>query len=152
MERISIMEYLDERGFKHAQRGFGYLIEAIQMGGSDPDILNAITKELYPGIAFKRGVTGSRVERCIRHSIETAEGVSKHVTNSEFIAQAIDALQMEPETKIPLCRLCGHPDKYAYTVEGITICRACGTKIDTLRQERELNKRLFVAEAEAENG
>lgn len=155
MERISIMKYLDERGFKHAQRGFVYLVDAIQMASEKPDILNAVTKELYPSVAKNRGATASRVERDIRHSIETAEGVSVRITNSEFVARAADDLisssGSEP-AKIPRCCLCGKLDKFPFELEGHPICRDCGTKIKALLEDRERNKRLFVEESEAENG
>lgn len=155
MERISIMQYLDERGFKHAQRGFGYLVDAIQMASEKPDILNAVTKELYPSVAKNRGATASRVERAIRHSIETAEGVRVRITNSELIARAADDLVNSTgseSAEIPRCCLCGKLDRVPFELEGHPICRDCGTKIKALLEDRERNKRLFVAEAEAENG
>ena len=78
----------------------------------DMDILNAITKQLYPGIAKSFGTTPSRVERAIRHAIEVAWsrgrvetidqifGYSIHSgkgkpTNSEFIALIADRLQLQ---------------------------------------------------------
>jgi two-component system response regulator (stage 0 sporulation protein A) len=53
-------------------RGYYYMREGILMAIDDIDILNYITKELYPAIAKKCNTTSSRVERAIRHAIEVA--------------------------------------------------------------------------------
>ena len=79
------------------------------------DIINQITKQLYPEIAGKYNTTPSRVERAIRHAIEVAwgRGQSETVenifgytisaakgkpTNSEFIAMISDKLRLELKT------------------------------------------------------
>ena len=78
----------------------------------DMGIINAVTKELYPGIAKKYDTTSSRVERAIRHAIEVAWergdidtinklfGYTVHTskgkpTNSEFIAMIADKLRLQ---------------------------------------------------------
>lgn len=93
-------------------RGYHYMREAIMMAVNDIDILNYITKELYPAIAKKCNTTSSRVERAIRHAIEVAwnrgkvEEIDKFFgytinnnkgkpTNSEFIALIADRLRLE---------------------------------------------------------
>lgn len=93
-------------------RGYHYMREAILMAVDDIDILNYITKELYPAIAKKCNTTSSRVERAIRHAIEVAwnrgkiEEIDKFFgytinnskgkpTNSEFIALIADRLRLE---------------------------------------------------------
>jgi len=93
-------------------RGYNYMREAIIMAVNDSEVLNYITKELYPAIAKKCNTTSSRVERAIRHAIEVAWSrgqidsidalfgytVSKHKgkpTNSEFIALIADKLRLE---------------------------------------------------------
>ena len=93
-------------------RGYHYMREAIIMAVNDMDVLNYITKELYPSIAKKCNTTPSRVERAIRHAIEVAWSrgkvdfidslfgytVSKNKgkpTNSEFIALIADKLRLE---------------------------------------------------------
>ena len=53
-------------------KGYQYLREAIIMSVNDIDMLNSITKILYPTIAKKFQTTPSRVERAIRHAIEVA--------------------------------------------------------------------------------
>jgi two-component system response regulator (stage 0 sporulation protein A) len=86
--------------------------EAIIMAVDDLDVLNYITKELYPTIAKKCNTTPSRVERAIRHAIEVAWNRGKvevldalfgytinnnkgKPTNSEFIALIADRLRLE---------------------------------------------------------
>lgn len=93
-------------------RGYHYMREAIIMSVNDMDVLNYITKELYPAIAKKCNTTPSRVERAIRHAIEVAWSrgkidaidelfgytINNHKgkpTNSEFIALIADRLRLE---------------------------------------------------------
>ena len=53
-------------------KGYQYLREAVRMVIDDRDIINRITKELYPGIAKRYGTSSSKVERAMRHAIEVA--------------------------------------------------------------------------------
>jgi len=53
-------------------KGYQYLREAVRMVIEDGDIINRITKELYPGIAKRYGTSSSKVERAMRHAIEVA--------------------------------------------------------------------------------
>ena len=81
------------------------------MAVRNPDIINAVTKQLYPDVARKYDTTPSRVERAIRHAIEVAWdrgdvdvltsyfGYTIHTTrgkptNSEFIAMISDHLRL----------------------------------------------------------
>ena len=85
-------------------KGHRYSVEAIRLSAENPDLLDAITGELYPAVAKVFDTTPSRVERAIRHAIETALGrcdldvLTEHFgnaisctkgkpTNSEFIAR-----------------------------------------------------------------
>ena len=103
---------LHEIGVPAHIRGYHYMREAIMMSVNDMDVLNYITKELYPSIAKKCNTTPSRVERAIRHAIEVAWNrgkidaidelfgytVNNHKgkpTNSEFIALIADRLRLE---------------------------------------------------------
>jgi len=103
---------LHEIGVPAHIRGYHYMREAIIMAVDDLDILNYITKELYPTIARKMNTTPSRVERAIRHAIEVAWSrgkvevidslfgytINNHKgkpTNSEFIALLADRLRLE---------------------------------------------------------
>ena len=90
-------------------KGYQYLREAVRMVVDDPDVINRITKELYPGIARKYSTSASKVERAIRHAIEVAWNRGRvdaintsfvcHVfsrddkpTNGEFIALIADKM------------------------------------------------------------
>lgn len=53
-------------------KGYQYLREAVRMVIEDHDVINRITKELYPGIARRYGTSSSKVERAMRHAIEVA--------------------------------------------------------------------------------
>lgn len=93
-------------------KGYQYLRDAIMMSVKDMDMLNCITKVLYPSIAKKYQTTSSRVERAIRHAIEVAfsrgrvdmidelfgytvsNGKGKP-TNSEFIALIAERIRLE---------------------------------------------------------
>lgn len=107
-----VTNILHEIGVPAHIRGYHYMREAILMAIADIDVLNYITKELYPSIAKKCNTTPSRVERAIRHAIEVAWSrgkvdaidsifgytVSNHKgkpTNSEFIALIADRLRLE---------------------------------------------------------
>ena len=82
------------------------------MAVEDPEIINAVTKQLYPSVAKRYNTTSSRVERAIRHAIEVAWdrgdvdvlnsyfGYTIHntrgkPTNSEFIAMISDKLCLQ---------------------------------------------------------
>ena len=93
-------------------KGYQYLRTAILMTVSDSDIINSVTKVLYPSVAKKYQTTTSRVERAIRHAIEVAwdrgdvETLNSYFgytiqtargkpTNSEFIAMIADNLRLK---------------------------------------------------------
>ncbi len=103
---------LHEIGVPAHIRGYNYMRESILIAVDNIDVLNYITKELYPEIAKRCGTTPSRVERAIRHAIEVAWSrgnletkdnlfsytinVNKgKPTNSEFIALIADRLRLE---------------------------------------------------------
>ena len=107
-----VTELLHEIGIPAHIKGYHYLRDAIMMAVNDMDVLNAITKILYPTVAKKYRTTSSRVERAIRHAIEVAWSRGKldtldelfgytvstgkgKPTNSEFIALIADTIQLE---------------------------------------------------------
>ncbi|MEN9406757.1 MAG: sporulation transcription factor Spo0A [Bacillota bacterium] len=109
---ISITDVIHEVGVPAHIKGYFYLREAISLVYHDIELLNSITKVLYPRIAEKHKTTPSRVERAIRHAIEVAwsrgsmdaikslfgytVSLSKaKPTNSEFIAMIADRLRVE---------------------------------------------------------
>ena len=103
----AVTEIIHEIGVPAHIKGYQYLREAIILAIEDIDIINAVTKVLYPTVAKKFSTTPSRVERAIRHAIEvawdrgdvevlqrvfgyTVSGVKGKPTNSEFIAMIAD--------------------------------------------------------------
>lgn len=107
-----VTNVIHEVGVPAHIKGYQYLREAIMMVVNDIDIINQITKQLYPEIAEKYKTTPSRVERAIRHAIEVAWGRGQtdtvenifgytvsaakgKPTNSEFIAMIADKLRLE---------------------------------------------------------
>jgi len=93
-------------------KGYNYLRTAIIMAVNDDEVINAITKALYPAVAKKYETTSSRVERAIRHAIEVAwdrgdidtinqifgytiQSQRGKPTNSEFIAMVADNLKLK---------------------------------------------------------
>lgn len=87
-------DYLDKMGFLHRNLGYGYIIAAAEVCTDMPEMRHKTCK-LYQTIAGRCGTTGSRVERAIRHSIETSD--IKRIPNSEFIARLLDAYEDEKE-------------------------------------------------------
>ena len=107
-----VTNVIHEVGVPAHIKGYQYLREAIMMVVNDIEVINQITKTLYPQIAKKYNTTPSRVERAIRHAIEVAWGrgqqeVVENIfgytisaakgkpTNSEFIAMISDKLRLE---------------------------------------------------------
>lgn len=93
-------------------KGYQFLRDAIMWVVEDMELINAVTKELYPGIAKKHKTTSSRVERAIRHAIEvswqrgdvetlnklfghTVKFTKDKPTNSEFIAMIADRIRLQ---------------------------------------------------------
>ena len=109
---IRVTENLHLIGVPAHIKGYHYLREAIILAIENPDIINSVTKELYPTVSKKFSSTPSRVERAIRHAIEVAWdrgdvdvlteffGYTIHnakgkPTNSEFIAMIADKLRLK---------------------------------------------------------
>ncbi len=107
-----VTNVIHEVGVPAHIKGYQYLREAIIMVVNDIDVINQITKSLYPQIAIRFNTTPSRVERAIRHAIEVAWGRGQQETvenifgytvsaakgkptNSEFIAMIADKLRLE---------------------------------------------------------
>ena len=66
-------------------KGYQYLREAVRMVIEDGDIINRITKELYPGIARRYGTSASKVERAMRHAIEVAWNRGRLDTTNQLL-------------------------------------------------------------------
>ncbi len=107
-----VTKIIHEIGVPAHIKGYQYLRTAILMTISDNEIINSVTKILYPSVAKKYSTTTSRVERAIRHAIEVAwdrgdiETLNSYFgytvqnsrgkpTNSEFIAMIADNLRLK---------------------------------------------------------
>lgn len=106
-----VTDIIHEIGVPAHIKGYQYLREAIILTINDMEMINAVTKVLYPEVAKKYGTTPSRVERAIRHAIEvawdrgdietlqkffgyTVSNIKGKPTNSEFIAMIADCLSL----------------------------------------------------------
>ncbi len=120
ISRPQINKSLDEKitnifitvGIPAHIKGYQFLREAIKMAIDNPDIINSITKRLYPEVAERFDTSPSKVERAIRHAIEVAwnRGKIENInslfgvrvynhnekpTNGEFIALVADKMLLE---------------------------------------------------------
>ncbi len=110
---IQVTEILHQIDYLHI-KGYHYLRDSIIMAIETPEIINAVTKQLYPSVAKRYETTSSR-ERAIRHAIEVAWdrgdldvlnsyfGYTIHntrgkPTNSEFVAMISDKLRLQMKT------------------------------------------------------
>ena len=106
-----ITEIIHQIGVPAHIKGYHYLREAIMLSVKHPDMINSVTKQLYPTVAKIFDTTSSRVERAIRHAIEVAwdrgdvdtlnsyfgytiQSDRGKPTNSEFIAMISDKLRL----------------------------------------------------------
>lgn len=109
---LMITDILHQIGVPAHIKGYHYLRYGILLAVADMELINAITKQLYPMIAKRYGTTSSRTERAIRHAIEVAwdrgdvdvlnsyfgytiQSIRGKPTNSEFIAMIADKLRMK---------------------------------------------------------
>ena len=107
-----VTKVMHEIGVPAHIKGYAYVRSAIMMVIENADLINAVTKQLYPAVAKKYRTTNSRVERAIRHGIEVAFdrgdpdvlasyfGYTIHSekgkpTNSEFIAMISDRIRLK---------------------------------------------------------
>ena len=112
---VMITEIIHQIGVPAHIKGYHYLRESIRLSIEDPEMINSVTKLLYPTVAKTFNTTSSRVERAIRHAIEVAWdrgdvdtlnayfGYTIHnsrgkPTNSEFIAMIADKLRLQLKT------------------------------------------------------
>lgn len=113
-----VTSMIHEIGVPAHIKGYQYLREAIIIAVNNMDVINAITKVLYPQVAKTFATTPSRVERAIRHAIEvawdrgdletlqrffgyTVSNTKGKPTNSEFIALIADKLQLQLKSMEP---------------------------------------------------
>lgn len=114
---VRVTQMIHNVGVPAHIKGYQYIREAIMLAVENEDIINSITKTLYPTLAKTFSTTPSRVERAIRHAIEVAWNrgqIEMHdkifgytvnsnkgkPTNSEFIAMIADKLRLEDKATI----------------------------------------------------
>jgi len=112
----AVTNILHEIGVPANIKGYQYLRDAIIISVEDRDILNSVTKALYPTVALMNNTSATKVERAIRHAIEVAffrgnQGMQDELfayttknsrgkaTNSEFIALVSEKIRMELKEK-----------------------------------------------------
>ncbi len=110
--QLLITEIIHQIGVPAHIKGYHYLREAIMLSVKNSEIINSVTKLLYPTVAKKHNTTSSRVERAIRHAIEVAwdrgdidvlnsyfgytiQNDRGKPTNSEFIAMISDKIRLQ---------------------------------------------------------
>ena len=109
---VTITDIIHQLGVPAHIKGYHYLRSAIISSYHEPELLDSVTKQLYPRVASQFGTTPSRVERAIRHAIEiawdrgnldtlnsffgyTVNTCKGKPTNSEFIALITDKLRLQ---------------------------------------------------------
>lgn len=109
---VMVTEIIHQIGVPAHIKGYHYLRDGIVLAVKDHNMINAVTKQLYPTIAKMNDTTSSRVERAIRHAIEVAwdrgdvdvltsyfgytiRNSRGKPTNSEFIAMIADNLKLQ---------------------------------------------------------
>ena len=111
-DELTVTEILHQIGVPAHIKGYQYVREAIVIAVQDMDVINAVTKVLYPEVARRYSTTPSRVERAVRHAIEvawdrgdletlqhyfgyTVSNTKGKPTNSEFIAMIADRIRLQ---------------------------------------------------------
>ncbi|MBE6825926.1 MAG: sporulation transcription factor Spo0A [Ruminococcus sp.] len=114
---VTVTDVIHQLGVPAHIKGYHYLREAILSSIQNPELLESVTKLLYPSVASKYGTTASRVERAIRHAIEiawdrgdldilnaffgyTVNTCKGKPTNSEFIALITDKLRLQQKCSL----------------------------------------------------
>jgi two-component system response regulator (stage 0 sporulation protein A) len=91
---------IHEIGIPAHIKGYQYIRSAIMMAVNDVDILNSITKQLYPDIAGRYKTTSSRVERAIRHAIEVAWERGNQDMMDELFGSSVTSMGMKPTNSL----------------------------------------------------
>jgi two-component system response regulator (stage 0 sporulation protein A) len=118
---LVVTDIIHQLGVPAHIKGYHYLRTAILYSIADKNLLDSVTKLLYPTVAGIYDTTSSRVERAIRHAIEiawdrgnvdtlnsffgyTVDTGKGKPTNSEFIALITDKLRLRYKARIPISR------------------------------------------------
>ncbi len=114
---IVVTDIIHQLGVPAHIKGYHYLRTAILSSIETPELLESVTKMLYPTVAAQYNTTSSRVERAIRHAIEiawdrgdldilnsffgyTVNTCKGKPTNSEFIALITDKLRLQQKSTL----------------------------------------------------
>lgn len=111
--RSKVKHVLLDIGVPVHHLGFGHLITAICICTKRPEALQKITKDLYPEVAKERNTTPSRVERGIRHSIETAVDNAEYDNLVRFFGNSISINRGKPTNQQFIATIA------AYILEGM---------------------------------
>ena len=98
-----VTEIIREIGIPAHIKGYQYIREGIMMAVNDMNMLNYITKLLYPSIAKKYKTTSSSVERAIRHAIEVAWGRGKIEVIEDMFGYTVSAGKGKPMALLMTC-------------------------------------------------
>ena len=95
---IVVTDVIHQLGVPAHIKGYHYLREAILSSIEDPELLESVTKLLYPTVAKRFDTTSSRVERAIRHAIEIAWDRGNLDTLNAFFGYTVNTCKGKPQT------------------------------------------------------
>ena len=93
-----VTDIIHEIGVPAHIKGYQYLREAVRMVIDNHDVINRITKELYPGIARRYGTSSSKVERAMRHAIEVAWNRGRLESTNQMLGVKLFSERDKPTT------------------------------------------------------
>lgn len=100
-----IRRILTVLGMPEHIKGHRYNVEAIRLSVENPDLLEAMTSQLYPAVAKAFDTTASRVERAIRHGIELCWDRCDYEVLSRYFGNAISAVKGKPTNSEFIARI-----------------------------------------------
>jgi len=103
---VLLIDILRELGISTRVKGYQHIITAVKILRENPDSINAMTKELYPGVSKIHGedIRGSRIEKGIRTAVGSSKaddvtwhrilGTAGHLTNTKFLAALVREIEV----------------------------------------------------------
>ena len=120
---VMVTDIIHQIGVPAHIKGYHYLRDAIIMSIEDSEMINAVTKRLYPSIAKRYKTTSSRVERAIRHAIEVAWDRGDVDTLNSYFGYTIHSLRGKPTNSEFVAMI---SDRVRLTLKKITVTTAVG--------------------------
>lgn len=120
---VMVTDIIHQIGVPAHIKGYHYLREAIIMSIEDTEMINAVTKRLYPSIAKLYRTTSSRVERAIRHAIEVAWDRGDVDTLNSYFGYTIHSLRGKPTNSEFVAMI---SDRVRLTLKKTTLTTAVG--------------------------